>query len=177
MGEYRQHQQVGPKSSILAIEGFLYDRNNQSSRYPPGAGGRVTPEVFQVERLVGYCIRQSDVALGVPPVASCPASLRFLHWSPTSDIRIQPRQSMDAPFSGGKVAIPRLERPFYDRPSKPRVPIACLKCRKRKVRCSGEQPSCQNCVQQQAECLYPEGRKDRLKRSVSYREQGGIRPG
>ena len=75
--------------------------------------------------------------------------------------------------SMSKVAIPRLEKRDQDSKSpqekhgQPRVQKACDNCRKRKVRCSGEQPRCQNCVDQLAQCTYPQARKDRLKECVA----------
>ncbi|KAJ6787267.1 hypothetical protein PWT90_05860 [Aphanocladium album] len=35
-----------------------------------------------------------------------------------------------------------------------RLPLACTSCRNKKVRCSGEQPSCKNCAQVGRQCTY-----------------------
>ena len=37
-------------------------------------------------------------------------------------------------------------------PKRRRVTAACLTCRKRKIACSGEQPTCQTCAQNKLEC-------------------------
>jgi hypothetical protein len=88
-----------------------------------------------------------------------------------------------------KVAIPRLERrePERKEPDKHRVVKACNSCRKRKVKCSGENPRCRNCIESKSTCIYPQARKDRLKEWVypSYssacdfrlREANGLRTG
>ncbi|KAK7178540.1 fungal specific transcription factor [Paraphaeosphaeria sporulosa] len=79
---------------------------------------------------------------------------------------------MDDRPPAAKVAVPRLPR--YDHDSRSpqnersghRVQKACNNCRKRKVRCTGEQPHCQKCVDQHMSCLYLQTRRDRLKEFV-----------
>ncbi|OAG10556.1 uncharacterized protein CC84DRAFT_1161478 [Paraphaeosphaeria sporulosa] len=72
----------------------------------------------------------------------------------------------------GKLPIPRLDRP-REPPKKPaaprqaRVSRACLSCRARKIKCNGAQPKCQNCADNQGDCVYAASRKDRLKTSVN----------
>ncbi|KAH7111284.1 hypothetical protein B0J11DRAFT_193890 [Dendryphion nanum] len=68
-----------------------------------------------------------------------------------------------------KVAIPRLgkrnnrnERSLHNLHGRPRVGKACNNCHNHKVKCTGEQPCCQKCVQQNLPCLYSRSRKDRL---------------
>lgn len=75
-----------------------------------------------------------------------------------------------------KVPIPRLARRHHeDEPSEksiePRVHKACHTCRKRKVKCSGELPHCQHCVDQSVPCVYPQARKDRLKDATEHINQ------
>ena len=78
---------------------------------------------------------------------------------------------MAHPLPAPKVAIPRIGpfAPPQDRssstgkPKPPRTDRACDSCRKRKIRCSGEQPHCQSCLNQLHPCVYPQARKDRLK--------------
>jgi hypothetical protein len=68
-----------------------------------------------------------------------------------------------------KVAIPRLktcDRAGKSPQRKARVEKACDVCRKRKVRCSGEQPQCRNCVDLDEHCNYAQSRKDRLNEFV-----------
>ncbi|KAH8110030.1 fungal-specific transcription factor domain-containing protein [Phellopilus nigrolimitatus] len=40
-----------------------------------------------------------------------------------------------------------------------RVPLACLRCRSKRARCSGVRPRCKACENANVECLWPEGRK------------------
>lgn len=72
--------------------------------------------------------------------------------------------------TSGKRAIPRLssQRGSISSQStlgrgRGRVSRACLTCRSRKVKCSGEQPECQTCRSQGITCEYIAGRRDRLK--------------
>ncbi|KAF2647339.1 hypothetical protein K491DRAFT_784785 [Lophiostoma macrostomum CBS 122681] len=83
-------------------------------------------------------------------------------------------QSRQPPASSGraKVAIPRLERSAQ--PSarsderRPRVRRACVSCRNRKIKCSGGQPRCQNCLDDPLPCIYPSSRRDRLKTMTGH---------
>ncbi|ESK95418.1 pathway-specific nitrogen regulator [Moniliophthora roreri MCA 2997] len=44
-------------------------------------------------------------------------------------------------------------------PSEKRVPLACLRCRAKRARCSGEKPTCNACQKVNEVCVYPAGRK------------------
>ena len=35
-----------------------------------------------------------------------------------------------------------------------RLPLACIACRRKKIRCSGEKPSCKHCVRSRIPCVY-----------------------
>jgi hypothetical protein len=78
------------------------------------------------------------------------------------------------PGGPSKMPIPPLKRHRDDEnqpkasPSqrRPRVPRACVRCRRRKVKCGGEKPRCQNCLSNEEPCVYVQGRRDRLKASV-----------
>lgn len=88
----------------------------------------------------------------------------------TSSFRSLWFNSMDNRPPSTKVAIPKLNRNRKSsqiRHSKPRARRACNSCRKRKVKCTGEQPHCQNCVNLHAPCIYSQARRDRLKEFVS----------
>ncbi|KAL6171730.1 hypothetical protein ACJQWK_02736 [Exserohilum turcicum] len=86
---------------------------------------------------------------------------------------------MAHPLPAPKVAIPRIGpfAPPQDRssstgkPKPPRTDRACDSCRKRKIRCSGEQPHCQSCLNQLHPCVYPQARKDRLKDATAQNTQ------
>ncbi|KAK7188591.1 fungal specific transcription factor domain-containing protein [Paraphaeosphaeria sporulosa] len=75
----------------------------------------------------------------------------------------------------GKLPIPRLDRP-REPPAKPaaprqaRVSRACLSCRARKIKCNGAQPKCQNCADNQGDCVYAASRKDRLKTATEHNQ-------
>ncbi|KAH6613171.1 hypothetical protein C7974DRAFT_380888 [Boeremia exigua] len=75
-----------------------------------------------------------------------------------------------------KVAIPRLKRRDDDRkapqPKETRKPertctVACNSCRKRKTRCTGQQPHCQNCANEDLICIYTPDRQNCL-RAATY---------
>ncbi|KAJ1846640.1 hypothetical protein LPJ73_004477 [Coemansia sp. RSA 2703] len=40
-----------------------------------------------------------------------------------------------------------------------RSKLACLLCRRKKVRCNGAQPTCSNCAKRGCRCVYSEGKK------------------
>ncbi|PZD23065.1 fungal specific transcription factor domain containing protein, partial [Pyrenophora tritici-repentis] len=73
-----------------------------------------------------------------------------------------------------KVAIPRIQGHDYQMPTTARTPrvrtdvvsTACTQCRKRKIKCSGDRPSCFNCTKQDHDCHYDQGRKDRLQGAI-----------
>ncbi|OCK81675.1 hypothetical protein K432DRAFT_294972 [Lepidopterella palustris CBS 459.81] len=73
-----------------------------------------------------------------------------------------------------KVAIPRVRRKSDAgfgssvASDKQRVERACTNCRKRKVKCTGEKPRCKHCEGFELECVYVQGRKDRLKNATDH---------
>lgn len=74
-----------------------------------------------------------------------------------------------------KIAIPRLPRDTDWSSSagssflgdKHRVPHACVECRTRKTKCSGERPSCKHCLDFKILCSYPNARRDKMKMWVN----------
>ncbi|KAF2439824.1 hypothetical protein P171DRAFT_395811 [Karstenula rhodostoma CBS 690.94] len=70
-----------------------------------------------------------------------------------------------------KVAIPRIssrEPPGEkDDQRTSRVRRACLGCRRRKVKCTGDTPSCANCIANKLQCVYDQARRDKLKSATS----------
>lgn len=68
----------------------------------------------------------------------------------------------------GKVAIPRLPGVAQQSsaPDRNRVNHACEPCRKRKSKCDGVHPICSRCKNQGVDCIYADGKRERLKRSV-----------
>lgn len=67
--------------------------------------------------------------------------------------------------ANAKVPIPRQRSIFESRYSR-RVPKACLSCRQRKTKCSGDVPVCQQCRGLKIYCKYSDGMRDRVKRLV-----------
>lgn len=75
---------------------------------------------------------------------------------------------------GAKMAIPRLRRDSDNMSAtgssvvgdKHRVSHACEPCRHRKTKCSGERPTCKHCEDFKITCIYADGKRDRVKRSV-----------
>ncbi|KAF2709484.1 hypothetical protein K504DRAFT_481868 [Pleomassaria siparia CBS 279.74] len=83
-------------------------------------------------------------------------------------------QNLGVPGSSSKVPIPRLEKrgePSYkSTKTRERVQRACLTCRARKVKCNGGQPTCSNCNENQAPCIYVSSRKDKLKTAIEQNQ-------
>jgi hypothetical protein len=79
------------------------------------------------------------------------------------------KPNMNAP----KVQIPRLipliptTQPLKKCSSKS-CAVACKSCRRRKIRCTGETPSCRNCSVYNVPCQYAKTRADRLREYVCY---------
>jgi hypothetical protein len=73
-----------------------------------------------------------------------------------------------------KVPVPRLPaRVVEPKRSKKQVDrlhsAACSNCRRRKIRCNGRRPQCNNCTARSAPCVYAQARRDRLKEYVPPR--------
>lgn len=45
-------------------------------------------------------------------------------------------------------------RHIHQPPERRRAACACLECRTQKIRCSGEKPSCRNCIRRGRQCNY-----------------------
>lgn len=73
-----------------------------------------------------------------------------------------------------KIAIPRLYRESDVASTagssvlgdKPRVTHACESCRHRKTKCSGDRPTCKHCEDFSLTCVYEDGKRDRMRKSV-----------
>ncbi|KAF3481260.1 uncharacterized protein GIQ15_04019 [Arthroderma uncinatum] len=74
------------------------------------------------------------------------------------------------PLAEGKVAIPRLLGAVQQPPApdRNRVNHACEPCRKRKSKCDGVHPICSRCKNQGVDCMYADGKRERLKRQVFF---------
>ncbi|KAL5402472.1 hypothetical protein PMIN04_012984 [Paraphaeosphaeria minitans] len=97
-------------------------------------------------------------------------------FNPESNSRV-PALMESFPTAGAgapKVAIPRVSHPAPRDPSRekdeqraPRVGRACLNCRRRKIRCSGDTPSCVICNANNLDCVYDQARRDKLKSATN----------
>lgn len=70
-----------------------------------------------------------------------------------------------------KIAIPRLRRDSDVTSAvsskggdKHRVSHACEPCRHRKTKCSGERPVCKHCEDFKINCVYADGKRDRVRK-------------
>jgi len=61
-----------------------------------------------------------------------------------------------------KKAISRLKCPTVK--TKSRASVACNHCRKAKIKCSGDQPSCMGCLALQKHCEYGQKKRDNIQR-------------
>ncbi|KAI8673520.1 Zn(2)-C6 fungal-type domain-containing protein [Fusarium keratoplasticum] len=59
-----------------------------------------------------------------------------------------PRPASDKPRIGSRIQGPPLFKP-------PKTRTACHHCRKRKVKCGGQRPTCRACIQRELKCEYP----------------------
>ncbi|KAF1967985.1 hypothetical protein BU23DRAFT_280974 [Bimuria novae-zelandiae CBS 107.79] len=97
--------------------------------------------------------------------------------NPQSRSPVHPIRAMAelSPLGTSKVAISRLQRhgpeeppsEKKEEPRKPRVGRACLSCRHRKIKCTGDSPRCANCIASDLDCVYDQARRDRLKSATS----------
>ncbi|KAH7090233.1 fungal-specific transcription factor domain-containing protein [Paraphoma chrysanthemicola] len=75
-------------------------------------------------------------------------------------------------FHGGRALIPRQERPEAHSASarKTRAQKACTSCRKRKSKCSGVTPQCNECAANDLSCVYEHNRRDRVKELTTQKQ-------
>ncbi|KAF2868236.1 hypothetical protein BDV95DRAFT_610203 [Massariosphaeria phaeospora] len=79
------------------------------------------------------------------------------------------------PSQGLKIAIPRMDPPRRpdnspSRQKEKRIGNACTECRKRKIRCGGELPTCKACDANNRPCSYGLSRRDRGREVVERNE-------
>ncbi|KAJ1980137.1 hypothetical protein H4R33_005553 [Dimargaris cristalligena] len=68
----------------------------------------------------------------------------------------------------------------YSRPDQPglkRRSYACDNCRKKKIRCNGEQPACDNCTRKKLDCTYPVRRNRSSRNSPTTTHSTPTTPG
>src|SRR6185295_19313495 len=69
-----------------------------------------------------------------------------------------PEDFMDSSV-GKKDDRPDLPPPWSEMKTKAgkerkRLPLACIACRRKKIRCSGEKPACKHCLRSRIPCVY-----------------------
>ncbi|KAJ4320121.1 hypothetical protein N0V84_006008 [Fusarium piperis] len=74
-----------------------------------------------------------------------------------------PRPASDRPRIGSRIQGPPLYKP-------PKTRTACHHCRKRKVKCGGQRPTCRACVQRELKCEYPIEKSEALEASFESRD-------
>lgn len=52
-----------------------------------------------------------------------------------------------------------------------RLPLACIACRQKKIRCSGEQPTCRHCARNRVDCVYKTGGRRKRRSSAKKNAQ------
>lgn len=56
-----------------------------------------------------------------------------------------------------------------------RLPLACITCRKKKIRCSGEHPACKQCLRSRIPCVYKVASKKAATRTgISSKRRNGL---
>lgn len=87
---------------------------------------------------------------------------------------LRPQSRATQQQRAAKIAIPRLHRePDVASTTgssvlgdKHRVTHACESCRHRKTKCSGDRPTCKHCEDFNLICVYEDGKRDRMRKSV-----------
>lgn len=159
MGRHRQSTAVllRARSRIPWQPFALAIAQNQALDYP--AVISVSPSYPPILHPLGTFSTSSTVGIHLPSLVS----MSFTASHPSESNR------------PAKVAIPPLRRPSgrkqpprAPRTDKlPRVQVACVSCRARKVRCNGGQPRCQTCLVTDETCIYRQSRKNRFKTSAA----------
>src|SRR5690606_1932679 len=49
-----------------------------------------------------------------------------------------------------------------------RLPLACISCRRKKIKCSGEKPSCAHCLRSRTPCVYKQAARKAVSSRVDY---------
>ena len=85
-------------------------------------------------------------------------------WTPTESQHQAVSNSDDSPHKGEhdgrKYSIDDENRPAWSElktkagKERKRLPLACIACRRKKIRCSGEKPACKHCVKARVPCVY-----------------------
>ncbi|KAF5686438.1 NirA-like nitrate assimilation regulatory protein [Fusarium denticulatum] len=103
---------------------------------------------------------QSMDGSDAPPDRTSPAS-NVLEDSTTDEFGLASRSRADATDLGGKPKEDKADAtPAWSElktkagKERKRLPLACIACRRKKIRCSGEKPACKHCLRSRIPCVY-----------------------
>ncbi|EXM05154.1 hypothetical protein ACKRZS_011124 [Fusarium odoratissimum] len=103
---------------------------------------------------------QSMDGSDTPPDRTSPAS-NALEDSTTDEFGLASRSRADATDLGGKPKEDKADAtPAWSElktkagKERKRLPLACIACRRKKIRCSGEKPACKHCLRSRIPCVY-----------------------
>lgn len=125
---------------------------------------RESPPLPQLDNPKNTCEALSQGAPNIVLTMNLPSRLSTLAPAPAQS-KIAPRgnnaEKKPSLAGNAKVAIPRQNAatPRYSR----RVPLACVSCRQRKTKCSGDTPVCRQCKELRIGCQYPVSWRERTK--------------
>ena len=140
------HQQSVPKERRLSQSG---------KRSAPGASFKSSTHHLQPTQKLSPPVKTPNGSFHVPALPKQPRT-----------------QSQTQELCVAKIAIPRLARDSDSVSAagssvigdKHRVNHACQPCRHRKTKCSGERPMCKHCQDFKIDCIYMDGKRDRVKK-------------
>ena len=174
--DFRLPFQGGPREQIhdydTAINSVLH--SPQDTKHPPGPHGRGTfTERARVKTSTSPATahRPSDGRLArsayghrsgsideSEPVSPTSSRGRAAHGSDAGAAR-KNRSSVgggagDAGEHGDEKPPPWSELKTKAGKDRKRLPLACIACRRKKIRCSGEKPACKHCLRSRIPCVY-----------------------
>ncbi|KAF2198141.1 hypothetical protein GQ43DRAFT_379394, partial [Delitschia confertaspora ATCC 74209] len=91
--------------------------------------------------------------LGIRDTLGDGATLRKLDGSPSGD-GVEDPSSAKKDKDGKQDPPPWSEMKTKAGKERKRLPLACIACRRKKIRCSGEKPACKHCLRSRIPCVY-----------------------
>lgn len=124
---------------------------------PTARRGRPSPEIPIGQSAHTTCDADGANSLLTPQSEESPVADSL----PTYSYQANVSSNKAAP--NPKIAIPR-DTNRYTPPTAGRVSRACTSCRARKVKCSGEQPTCRQCRELSLSCRWPMSWREEMKK-------------
>ncbi|KAF2773906.1 hypothetical protein EJ03DRAFT_264288, partial [Teratosphaeria nubilosa] len=125
--------------------------------------GDVSPVIGQSHRLsvgstsgyAGY-ERQNSLSDTTSPGAQMRSTLGDDLQSGTSNDNLSNQSQIAEDIGKGDGSLPPTWSELKTKAGKDRkrLPLACIACRRKKIRCSGEKPSCKHCLRSRIPCVY-----------------------